>query len=182
MQTITILHFHTTSSHTTPNPIHVTITKGQIASFDESTCELYKNHVIEVIGLLDEHIDHGRALKALSVRELTSPFQLVGHHMECTLQFKRWAESGSNQESNKENVFGGIQSNNKPGGINVNDEVENMIKKMGENETWGCKRVDLHKSLEHIEKTKVDMAVQYLVDEGMIYNTLDDDTFKSSDQ
>ena len=49
---------------------------------------MYKGHVIEVIGLLDNHIDHGRSLKALSVREVGCPFQLVGHHMEVSLQIK----------------------------------------------------------------------------------------------
>merc|ERR1711972_468430 len=124
---------------------------------------MYKGHVVEIIGLLDNHIDHGRHIKALSIREVKSPFQLAGHLMEVALQFKRWAEGG---DSNKENMVASGVSNvksNTPSansGGNKNDIVENLIKKL--------------------PKNQVDEAVQYLIDEGMIYNTLDDDTFKSS--
>ena len=66
-------------------------------------------------------------------------------------------------------------------GGNINEIVENLIKKLGENETWGCKRVHVYEQ-STLPKPKVDQAIQFLIDEGMIYNTLDDDTFKSSDQ
>jgi len=171
------------SDYCVEQPVYVTVTKGQLASFDEETCEMYKGHVIEVIGLLDNHIDHGRSLKALSIREVVSPYQLVGHQMEVSLQFKRWNENG---ESNKENVGNSSSNSAKPGaaptsGSNPNDLVENLIKKLGESETWGCKRMDIYAQCS-LPKPKVDQAIQFLIDEGMIYNTLDDDTFKSSDQ
>jgi len=167
------------SDYCADQPVYVTVTKGQLASFDEETCEMYKGHVIEIIGLLDNHIDHGRSLKALSIREVSSPYQLAGHHMEVSLQFKKWNESGS---SNKENV-GTTSGNVKPesAGSNPNDQIENLIKKLGESETWGCKRLDIYAQCT-LPKPKVDQAIQFLIDEGMIYNTLDDDTFKSSDQ
>jgi len=172
------------SDYCADRPVYVTVTKGQISGFDEDTCEMYKGHVVEIIGLLDNHIDHGRHIKALSIREVKSPFQLAGHLMEVALQFKRWAEGG---DSNKENMVASGVSNvksNTPSansGGNKNDIVENLIKKLGESETWGCKRTDIYAQCK-LPKNQVDEAVQYLIDEGMIYNTLDDDTFKSSDQ
>lgn len=165
-------------------PVHIIVQQGQVAGFDDTFCESSTNHMVEVIGLLDDHLDYGRSIKALAVREVTSPFQWIGHLMEVALLYKRWSKSG---EETKENADPSKQSvsvkvSSAQSAQDYNNQVESMIRKLGESETWGCKRDQLYAQVPNVPKPKVDTAIQYLLDEGMIYNTLDDDTFKSSDQ
>lgn len=82
---------------------------------------------------------------------------------------------------------GGISANNiKASGDNgssIVDRVLNVVTVKGESETWGCHRNDVYAALEgSIPKAKIDNALLELVEDGLIYCTLDDDNFKNSDQ
>lgn len=166
--------------------VHIMVSKGQVAGFDDTLCESYKNHFVEVVGLLDDHMDYGRSMKALAIREVQSPFQWIGHLMEVALNYKRWSSAG---EGDKENAnpsstkvsIGGASGASE---MDFNTRVQTLIADLGQSTTWGCKRDDVYREGDNLKipRPKVDTAIQYLIDEGQIYNTLDDDTFKSSDQ
>jgi len=166
---------------TSDRDVKAIVQPTQIPSFNETLAETYKNHLIQIIGMPTDHPEYGRAFNALAIKEVVHPMQWVAHLMDCALLTKSWREStGTN--GGKENVdpFAAKAPPKRDG--DINKQVEDVIKQLGEGETWGVKRDKLYQQLPSHGKPKVDAAIQYLIDEGLVYNTLDDDTFKSSDQ
>jgi len=163
-------------------PVYVVISR-KIKLLDSRMRHVTPTHrIIEVIGLLDDHLDYGRSLKGLCVREVISPFQWIGHLMEVALVLKLW--NTQEGDDNRSPHFYQAQNQLKAKKADeINATVEKLISELGAQETCGCKRDDIYREVgTDIPKATVDAAIQWLSDEGKIYNTLDDDTFKSSDQ
>jgi len=166
--------------------VHVIVTAGQVPGFTDTICETYRHHFVEIVGLLDDHLDFGRTIKCLSLREVQSPFQWIGHLMEVALFFKKLnsAESGNKENADPSRGKAQISTGGAMNDQQINQVVDQLISRLGADNTWGCKRDEIYSEVDtgKIPKPKVDAAIQFLIDEGTIYNTLDDDTFKSSDQ
>merc|ERR1711862_735268 len=161
--------------------------KGSRIDFDSSIADSFKNHHVCVLGYINSHIDHGRVLNVLDINLVKTPWQYLAHQFEVALQIKNWKSSESN--SGAGGMSGQMASGKNSDSKNNNDQslsakIMKIITDKGENESWGCHRGTVHEAFEGTgtSKNKIDQIIAELVDEGVIYNTLDDDNFKSSDQ
>jgi len=187
----TFLAFETLETHstctiddsTTDEPLRVIVQQSTMPGFNENTATLLKDRIVQVIGLCHDNLDYTRVIHALNISEVQSTEEWLCHQLEITYQLKKWKEDGDSNKENSSGAMNFIQNNNSGNDANkINQKIQTVIADLGASETWGCKRDQIYKQLGDFSKTKVDTGIQYLIDEGMIYNTLDDDTFKSSDQ
>ena len=166
--------------------------KGSRIDFDRSIADSYTNHHVAVLGYINSHIDHGRVLNVLDISLVKTPWQFLCHHLEVSLQLKMWKEQGNSSAAGANGVgaSGAMSSmlkheqDKNATNKNLTAQVLKIINEQGEANSWGCHRDTVHKVLEGsgISKSKIDQVIGELVDEGTVYNTLDDDNFKSSDQ
>jgi len=156
--------------------------KSSTVEFDGSIADSYKNHHVSIVGYITDNIDHGRVLNVVKMNLVKSPWEYLAHQLEVAYQIKLWKSGGAGAGIKSEGMGGGFGQKANDGSGNLRQRIMEIICQVGENESWGCDKKTLYASFSDVDKSKIDNFVNMLLDEGSIYNTLDDDHFKSSDQ
>lgn len=87
----------------------------------------------------------------------------------------------TNLEKNDGNGFDNNQAPKLTGFSEIQRGVLNILNKYGRDSPYGLKRYEIRNYMSGVNHKSIDDAINFLVNEGHIFSTTDDDTFKSTD-
>ena len=155
--------------------------KKNMVDFDASMEDQYIDRYVSCVGFVQDHLDHGKCFNIVNMKLVTNGSHLISYLLSLDRQIKSWnqnAPSGGAGDNNS--MFGNNNAvKNEKGGESLLDKVLNYIKNAGNTSSWGCSRTDVYNSL-NMDKAKIDNAIMELIDEGQIFNTVDDSHFQAS--
>lgn len=85
--------------------------------------------------------------------------------------------NNNNNNSNNNNSNNNKNNKNEPKSDNINDSVLKILN--NDKSTDGLTTKDIHKVLIKYSKIEITKAIEYLLDESIIYSSIDDDHYKS---
>ena len=124
---------------------------------------------------------------AFSIETITDPNEIYTHSLEVIhdgLLLERRMKVSLKMADTSIAMDTTIQfgNGNMNDGFNeVQRKILNVLKKYGAESVYGLKRNDIKNYLPGVSASVIESGISYLVNEGHIFNTSDDDTFKSTD-
>lgn len=97
-------------------------------------------------------------------------FYLENRMKDTNMEKSNGSMNGFNEMAPKLSGFSEIQN-----------MVLNILHKYGRESAYGLKRFEIRNYLSGVNHKAIDDAINFLVNEGHIFSTTDDDTFKSTD-
>lgn len=130
---------------------------------------------------------------AFKIEPITNPNEIGLHFLEVisdslilekrknhTLNMMK--SSGNTSHMDTTNAFSDQNSTAVMSGFNeVQRAVLDVLNKYGRESTYGLKRFEIHNFMTGTNKNLINEAITFLVNEGHIFSTADDDTFQSTD-
>merc|ERR1712087_233753 len=152
-------------------------TKNKII-FDASMEDNFMDRYVSCIGFVQDHLEHGKCFNIVAMKLVKSGTQVISHMLSIDRQVKFWTNQAPGGATKNENM-GEVKNENTNKGQSVLNQVANYIKELGSDSSWGCNKSEIYKNLS-LTKTQIDTAITELVEEGAIFNTVDDEHFQAS--
>ncbi|KAH9404650.1 PREDICTED: replication protein A 32 kDa subunit-like [Rhagoletis zephyria] len=150
-----------------------------------------ENTYIRVVGQV-RYDDKKPFIIAFEIKTITDPREIDKHFLEVindalVLEKRKnytlaHGENGNFSRMDTSGHFTQVDTNPIHAGFSdVQRSVLNVFRKHGNEQSCGLKRSDIHSFLPGVNSSLIDDAINFLVNEGHIFTTNDDHTFKSTE-
>ncbi|KAI2810364.1 hypothetical protein RDWZM_002636 [Blomia tropicalis] len=191
VQELATKNIYLIDDHTCDSPVEVNLWKngGEDDQAEAQTMQpptIMEKTYIRVIGQARYH-ELKPFVVAFSIETITDPNEIYTHSLEVIhdgLLLERRMKVSLKRADTSIAMDTTIQfgNGNMNDGFNeVQRKILNVLKKYGAESVYGLKRNDIKNYLPGVSASVIESGISYLVNEGHIFNTSDDDTFKSTD-